>query len=67
MSYQFDLDEYTDEALETELYRRKKVRDSGLCDYCLRPFSEPPCRFPDRHAISDLIRFHNPADKEPTK
>ena len=36
MSYPIDLDEYRDEALTAELARRKKARESGVCDYCGR-------------------------------
>lgn len=43
------LDEYEDIELEKELRTRIHARANGLCDYCGRKPSEPPCKFPDRH------------------
>ncbi len=49
MSYPRDLDEYTEAELAAEIVRRREARASGLCDYCGRPPTETPCRFPERH------------------
>lgn len=49
MSFLLDLDEMSEERLQRELDRRKALRAKGLCDYCERPPSSTPCRFPDRH------------------
>jgi len=49
VSYQKDLDEYTEEQLNNELTRRKKLRQRGRCDYCERVPATPPCRFSYRH------------------
>lgn len=49
MSYPRDLDEYPKADLLAELDRRDKARKANVCDYCGRAFSEPACRFPDRH------------------
>jgi len=49
MSYRLGLDEYTELTLTEELYRRAKARAEGVCDYCGRPPSKSPCKFPERH------------------
>lgn len=49
MSLPRDLDEYTKGELLAELERREKARKADVCDYCVRPFSTAPCKFPDRH------------------
>jgi hypothetical protein len=51
MGFPLNLDEYTEEQLAAELERRKQAHAAGLCDYCKRPPSEPPCKFPERHAV----------------
>ena len=54
MSYPRDLDEIHEEELQAELRRRETDRLAGLCDYCHKPSSHPPCRFPDRHGHSSM-------------
>lgn len=49
MSYPRDLDEISMEELEREVARRRELRAFELCDYCARPYSAPPCKFPERH------------------
>ena len=49
------LDEYTDAQLEAELERRRWRRNAGLCDYCERPPTDPPCRFPERHKKPHIV------------
>lgn len=44
-----DLDDVTDAQLEAELKRRKALRDRGLCDYCKRLPTTPPCKHRERH------------------
>jgi hypothetical protein len=58
MSYPRDIDEFTDEELLNELKLRDHRRRKGLCDYCTRPRTTPPCRFPERH-------FATPPKPEP--
>lgn len=53
MSYERDLDEFTTERLEAELQARRKARHDHLCDYCFKPYSDPKCKFPERHGIQD--------------
>lgn len=48
------LDEYPENELHRELIARAMMRTRGRCDYCERPASDPPCRFPDRHALAVL-------------
>lgn len=51
MSYRLDIDEYTNEALITELRLRAEHRRKSNCDYCYQPWGiEPWCKFPLRHA-----------------
>ena len=50
MSYQRDLDEITEKELLCELANREWRRSAGMCDYCNRPPSAPPCKFPSRHS-----------------
>jgi hypothetical protein len=49
MSFTKDLDEYTEAQLTAEFNRRCDLRHAGKCDYCGRPRTEPPCKFPERH------------------
>ena len=49
MSYQRDLDEFTEEELRDELARREEARRLGLCDYCGRNGNATKCHFPSRH------------------
>lgn len=51
MGYQLDLDEIDESKLRRELHVRAERRMRGLCDYCARPRSGPPCKLPERHAI----------------
>lgn len=45
-----NLEDYSEEALEKELIRRKKCRDEGICDYCGRIINAiPSCRMFFRH------------------
>jgi len=55
MSYPRGLDEYTDLELAEEVARREKLRAKGKCDYCERPPTTAPCKFPDRHH-RDLVK-----------
>ncbi len=43
------LDAYSEDSLRTELRRRKKLQDLGLCDYCERGPDTRHCQFPSRH------------------
>lgn len=56
MSYPMSLDDYTDDQLAAEIARRTKSRKRGLCDYCKRRPSLPPCRFPERHYHPAIIK-----------
>lgn len=49
MSFQKDIDEYTEKELNDELERRNQLRDQGKCDYCQQYGNTPPCKFPERH------------------
>ena len=49
MSYPLDLDEIPEEKLIEELARRCHARIKGLCDYCGREPSTPPCKLLERH------------------
>lgn len=49
MGYPRDLDEYDEKELDAEKRRRAERRNRGLCDYCERAPTSPPCRFPRRH------------------
>lgn len=49
MSFPLGLDEHDERALVSELERRRASRAAGLCDYCNRSPSTPPCKFPARH------------------
>lgn len=52
MGYFRDIDEFTTVELLEELARRMRDSDAGLCDYCHRARSAPPCKFPQRHTQS---------------
>lgn len=45
-----ELEDYNDERLEAELALRARRREQGQCDYCARPWTTKPCKYPDRHA-----------------
>lgn len=50
MSYQLDLDEFTDESLENEIERRLSHYRKGECPYCKRlGNAEPSCKETDQH------------------
>lgn len=51
-----DLAEYEDKQLTDELNRRIRLRRQCLCDYCGRPSSTKPCKFPHRHGLTKLVR-----------
>lgn len=55
MSYQKDLDEYTEEQLNNELKRRQDLRNEGKCDYCGQLGNTPNCKFPERHKYARLF------------
>jgi len=58
MSYTLSLDEYDEELLVAELEKRKLARSKGLCDYCNRPQSTYPCKYPNRHIQTiDFIKI----------
>lgn len=47
MSYpHYDLDDWSDEALEQELLRRRTKRAEGKCDYCNYPLGSRLPAFP---------------------
>jgi hypothetical protein len=64
MSYPRDLEEYRTGELIEELERRAAHRRAGLCDYCGRTPSTPPCKFPQRHAVGLTMWtiYKNPRD-----
>lgn len=52
MSYPRGIDEFTDAELLDELKLRDHRRRKTLCDYCNRPRTSDPCRFPERHNLA---------------
>lgn len=58
MSYPKHIEEYSDEALETELLRRQAERRQGKCSYCGKEMdtydkkSAHPCRY---HEVFDGV------------
>lgn len=67
MTYQLDLDEMTESALEKELADRKEFRDKGLCDYCHQLGDTPTCKMKQRHFIAQAsIDEAVKASPEPT-
>lgn len=52
MAYQVCFEEHSDIELISELARRVDCRLAGVCDYCSRPGSATPCRFPTRHSLA---------------
>lgn len=54
MGYFKELDEFEELELNTELNRRRVLREQGLCDYCKRPNHTKPCKFPFRHLDSRI-------------
>ena len=49
MSYPTLLDELEETSLQREVDARLNARIRGVCDYCHRRPSTPPCKFPERH------------------
>lgn len=55
MSYRLDVDEYDVSDLRAELRTRAENRRRGLCDYCGRPGTTTPCKFPARHGAAKKL------------
>lgn len=49
MSYQKELDEYTDEQLQEEIQRRISLNAIGCCTYCNRLGSTESCKQIEQH------------------
>src|SRR5580692_1249181 len=60
MSYPLNLDEYPTKRLREELAARRHLRRKGLCDYCVRDPSTPPCKFPERHKRHKAVQEREP-------
>jgi hypothetical protein len=56
--YPLRLEEVSEQALEGELERRRKLRSQGKCDYCERVWGmRPTCKFPQRHLPPRAVRL----------
>lgn len=44
MSYNRELEDYSDAELQIEIERRTKLRAAGMCDYCERPLTSHTCK-----------------------
>jgi hypothetical protein len=53
-----DIRRFSDRQLERERARRTECRDTGVCCFCDRPYTEEPCSAPDRHALAGA-GWHN--------
>ena len=51
-----DLEELSTEKLFRELQRRLDAAGQGLCSYCGRGCALSPCRFPEQHGLTVLLR-----------
>lgn len=56
---------YTDRELRDELERRQEARKKGLCDFCGKKASSPPCDQPDRHVDRTKCRVCHAEDVPP--
>jgi len=50
MSYRKDLDEYCDTELQSELGRRKRLRDARKCAYCEHGLATHTCKYKGRES-----------------
>jgi len=49
------LDEVSNRNLVEEMQRRLQMAVERRCDYCYRPYTSEPCKYPDRHSGNDNI------------
>lgn len=57
MSYQKDLDEYSDDELRKEIIRRDLLTQAGICSYCNRAGSESECKEKIRHEDARQVQL----------